>query len=943
MSSSVLGKAVAASPEEVFVSKHAWLFRWAMHFCHNDRAASEDLVQECFVKLLLSWDKLQDVDNLEPVLYTYLKYAHLTELRKGKNNSFQNLVSIDFDTFFIQLRMAKEADQLELQNELRRIVNYLLWRKRSAKFASIFLLRFFHGYFPEEIERISIVTRHAVDLSLRYARQEIKAHLAKESAIHEISAPSLPDSENRHRTLAAHEFAEELRQTIFGSARDKCPPAEQVVARYDGKARRPLSSEMLSHLVGCRRCLDLASSACGLPPTSRRSPEDTLGSAPHMKRPGGKASTSSKQYVSRMIARGHSRLREIYDHHTSGFMLVVNGEILAVRDLNSRTALLKVDTHSIETLKLIEVISEQGVTLLTLPVLAIPPEAAPELTHNVRMSGERTIGLLVRFTLDGALIEVTYHDPLFAAQADTGSLAQLEAALSAEPSAERAFSPRVHAPERAPKVGRRLLERLKAILFPNSRTSLIFAGLLVAVAFSLLTFNSHQRGRARAGDLLRRAVSAENTPAGIGRDVVIHQQIAIRADKTLLTRDLYRDPQKRRRPRPQPLDADARRVRVKMEEARVTWDDPLSASDYKAWHDRLSNSRDSVQETGSDLLTVKTVSDDPSISDESLTMRAGDLHPVARRVEFRDRQVIEIAELSYSVAPWSKLSEEWFEADIALRPRTVPVAPVAIVHLPHVLSDDRLNEIQLQTMLVLKQLQADTERLLIERQPTGITVRGVVDTDERKRQIAAGLLTIPHVSSAISSYRDMDRLQPPATQTSGVTALSVTSDVSPMEQYCQDHHIDRDDCRRASYQLLNAATAIVRESNQIHDLQQEYSSSALTPDAKDILHALVSQDISNIRSAITQQQTALSSLHYTTPIPSETAPATEDSLIQAARINIGLSKALLYPEMNSHQSAESSLDELAHSFTLIRTSLLRLPGVLLSSSHDAQSEQTPQP
>ena len=222
-------------------------------------------------------------------------------------------------------------------------------------------------------------------------------------------------------------------------------------------------------------------------------------------------------------------------------------------------------------------------------------------------------------------------------------------------------------------------------------------------------------------------------------------------------------------------------------------------------------------------------------------------------------------------------------------------------------------------------------------------MRGVVDTDERKRQIAARLMTIPHLSSAISSYRDMDRLQSPAPQTSGVTALSVTSDVSPIERYCDDHHIARDDCRRASYQLLNSATAIVRESNQIHDLQQEYPSSTLTPDARDILHALVSQDISNIRSAITQQVSALSTLQYTTSTLSEAAPATEDSLTQAARINLGLSKVLLYPEMNSNQSPESSLDELAHSFTLIRTSLLHLPGVLLSSSHDAQSAQTPQP
>lgn len=923
----------------MFASKHEWLLRWALHFCENDRSAAEDLVQECFVKLLLSWDSLRDVHNLEPVLYTYLKFAHLSERRRGRNYSFQNLSTIDFDTLAIRLRMANEADQLELQNELRRIVNYLLWRRQTAKYASIFLLRFFHGYFPDEIMRICMVTRHAVDLSLRYARQEIRSYLSKAGGIHESSPALPPPPQMRHSPMSAHRFAEELRQTIFESANDRCEPVERIRARYSGDVGYALDSQTLAHLACCKRCLDLVTQSLGMPPTSRRSPEDTLGSAAQMRGRGAASSARKLQGVNRAIAEGRRRLAEIRTHHASGLMLAVNGDILAVRDLNSEIATLKVETHSVETLKLVEVISEQGLTLLALPVLAVPPDAGPELAHSISMSGGRTISLAVRFTLDGALFEVVYKDPLYSTEPATGSLAEFDDALREADDAATGASNR-------PMVRKRrwgFFERLRALLSPASRPIWIFAALLLIAVLSFLHYGAQHRAPLRAGDVLRRAAVAELGPATANHAGVVHQQISILAGQTTLRRDLYRDAQRRRHPLRQPLTPEAQDIREMFAAAHVDWDEPLSATGYKTWRDHVKNPTDRLEQINSSLVLVSSTPDDPLIREESLTMRAGDLHPVARRIELRDRRVIEVAELSYSVMPWSKESERWFEPEDGLLPRTQPSLSVPGIRIPINLSEEQLNETELQLLLALKKLGADTERLEIERQPTGIVVKGVVDTDDRKRQISAALLAIAHVSSAIASYRDMDRARPDSESPSSLAVVTAASDISPMEQYCQENHIDRDDCRRASYQILNSATVIARESNQIQTLLKEYSPAApLTPDAAKILDALLSQDAADIRSSLVQQEAALSSLQYTAPQSAVPASTLQISLTQAAQTDLGISKELLYPGVNPNRSTAEAMSDLAHSFTLIRTSLLHLPGVLPLSSHDSQSA-IPQP
>ena len=82
LSNNSLRKPAPLTPEAIFESKYDWLLRWAMHFTQNDREAAEDLVQDAFVRLVTSWPRIKEnVEQVEPVLYSYLKYCYLTEKR----------------------------------------------------------------------------------------------------------------------------------------------------------------------------------------------------------------------------------------------------------------------------------------------------------------------------------------------------------------------------------------------------------------------------------------------------------------------------------------------------------------------------------------------------------------------------------------------------------------------------------------------------------------------------------------------------------------------------------------------------------------------------------------------------------------------------------------------------------------------------------------------
>src|ERR1700753_3241358 len=93
------------TPESVFADKYDWLLSWALRFTHGNRHAADDLVQETLVRLMVSWDRIkQKPDEMEPFLYSTLRYAHLMELRRDRRFDLQELALIEFDDLRLSLR-----------------------------------------------------------------------------------------------------------------------------------------------------------------------------------------------------------------------------------------------------------------------------------------------------------------------------------------------------------------------------------------------------------------------------------------------------------------------------------------------------------------------------------------------------------------------------------------------------------------------------------------------------------------------------------------------------------------------------------------------------------------------------------------------------------------------------------------------------------------------
>ena len=922
--------------EGMFTAKYPWLLRWALHFAQNDPATAEDLVQETFVRVLLLKDTLCDLDNIEPLLYSHLRYAYLTERRRGRNHSFQSLAAADFDTLSISLRTSAAFDQIEVQNELRKILVFLLWRRRAAKFANMFLLRFFHEFSHEDIAKICLVSRHAVDLALARAREELKAYIADPQQIHVLGRGSAPEFKPQNTAVPSDKFANDMMSEIFQSVWGACPSDDQMEQRYRALTLRPLENDLLAHLVGCKTCLDkIAGVFKSSPPSPPR--RISLGSIHRSMKitaatKSGKAVTrSEKTFLAPIFDHGKRRMRETFDHHPSDLVIALNAEIVAVRDISSSRAVLRVETRSSAQLELIEIFSEQGILLLMLPVIQHPPQSPPELRQEVQLSDDRTLTLCVRFTVEGALIEATYLDPHFATEANAlQALADLQEdsiGLDEISSAELldALSPGdMHRTHRAGRWPRFLKSAKSAIRRCGALVPVAVSVLIVGVlAWVMLT---HSKERMDAGPLLRETTQSEGRLRAAFGPGVVHQQVEIRASGRVHRRDIYRDLDGLRHPKLQPMDSDEGILRGKLAEAQYDWRDPLSAANFEAWRDRVPRQNEDVERSGTDLLTVTTTASSGLVLRQSMTIRLGDLHPVARSLLFRDQESVQVAELSYEVVSWGPASEGWFENSAGNLPQAPvrPSAPLPSVHSSQ-LGEDQLDIAELGVMLALQELRADTERLQESRTPSAIVVTGIVESESRKLEISERLQSIPHISASIWSYRDLEAKSRHDSDGTNIKAMSVAAEDSPLDKYCEGRHLVRDRCRQSAHQILSASANLVRESKRLRDLARQFPSSrALTPQAHLLLDEVTVLYVQQLAAAAGELEDSFQVLELQSAPGTSSAGSPAPELRDLAEQNLRLATELVYASDGHARDASLILQELATSARDIRAAVSRI-------------------
>lgn len=403
--------------EELFAARYEQLLEWALRLTHNDRQQAEDLVHNAFIEFTLGRADLATIENLDGYLRTVLRNIHLSEIRKATRRP-PPLSIVEYDSAEIGLRAIDPRARLRLQDELRAVCQYAYIRKETSKAGSVFILRFFHDYYPSEIVHVLRSTSRAVSEWLRLARAEAKIYLEDPARLHFMRRASESGALRVDASRMPEDLTGELRRAIFRSADvEQCLSASQLSRLYRAAPGSTIEAGVLSHLVSCARCLDTVNQLLGLPSLAERHPTDILQSPSKQgpdRRGGGRSGggTGTGSTGDADMGRCRRRAREVFEHRPDELFISANGLFLVSQKISAGRCEQTVSVNVDEEIGFIEILSEQGLRLLLLNVEP-PPIGPAERFKRVLLSDGRMLEAMLQFSDSHPTLQVVYHDPAY--------------------------------------------------------------------------------------------------------------------------------------------------------------------------------------------------------------------------------------------------------------------------------------------------------------------------------------------------------------------------------------------------------------------------------------------------------------------------------------------------------------------------------------------------
>jgi len=456
----------------------------------------------------------------------------------------------------------------------------------------------------------------------------------------------------------------------------------------------------------------------------------------------------------------------------------------------------------------------------------------------------------------------------------------------------------------------------------------VFASVLVVLlAFgALLTIWKRTSPAESGGEFLERAQVWDKSPGN--REVgVVYQRIQIRAHSRTIERTIYRDVQRHRTPKSSQLSAQEELLKNTLAAAGVPWDEPLSVGSFKAWHDRQELKSDKVERTGDDLLTLRTSVQEGAVANESLTVRKADFHPVARSVEFRDAETVELAELDYAVLGWNAVNDSIFEP-LASWPAPHPIA------VPSSPTREELDEAELQARLALSRMNAESEQVEVSRSSKGVLVKGIVETDARKNSLLAQLRPLPHVTASIFSLEELNaRRVSERSSIAGVQEYSDLARSSPLGGFLRQQEKTTPDVNTVSQQVLDATLAVQQESSALTELSRRFPPGVhLSDQARAALNELVDRQTARLAKGLDAEEEIVRSIFALQGSPPESAAPLQDgesrTLTAAAARNRALCSELISGAQSPSRPAPTiaadiltSIEEVRHRAEDSRTAM----------------------
>ena len=394
--------------------------------------------------------------------------------------------------------------------------------------------------------------------------------------------------------------------------------------------------------------------------------------------------------------------------------------------------------------------------------------------------------------------------------------------------------------------------RVIAFPFRAARRWLPVAAVLVLGAY--LYHELRDTPPVQAAQLLRKAAAAENARPRAAR------RIQIRTRQHKLTRVVGAPA----------AGGDAASLEQLFRAANYSWDDPLSASAFKTWHDGLAEKRDEVASL-EDGYRVRTVTETGELAEATLKLRAPDLRPVETRLEFRNREWVEITELGEAQPP-EVAAVEAPAASIVEKPAAGPVATVGD---------------ELRVVAALHGIGADLgDPVEVTRVGGRILVSGVGVAAGRREQIEQALGNVPKVE-----LRFAEPAAAAETEQQGGVETSVSADVLNLHARLEKQVGGRAPFERLSAQLLEMSDGMMSRAYALRRLAQRFPhdvEAELTPAERAVLRNLGREHAGALAKQAGEMERllapVLASLGGSADAPPAAAAATDtEQLFQAAR------------------------------------------------------------
>lgn len=362
--------------------------------------SAEDLVHDAFVQFTLQRPDLRGIGNLDAYLFVLLRNLHLSRVRRSSALALARRAIVDFESAELGLATADECARIDAFQELADICRFACIRRHASCAASVLILRFFHGYSPFEIARLARCSVKVVDDRLHLARREAK--LRRHAAVEPSSAPDLPVT---LPSADAADFLAALRDYIFRTSCRPCPSAQLS----GGEA---LSTQELAHLVACRSCLERASQDLCIPPPRDRSPDNAVERGPRSfpQRVADLSVARRARHPAPTSGAWSSAVRGRQERRPAELQVAANGIILGSHRVGSGVTEARLSIRIAEPLGFVEVLDEEGCSLLLLCVDPLP-EGAIEQSAEIPLSDRRRLRVVLSFREDWPSLLVVYESP----------------------------------------------------------------------------------------------------------------------------------------------------------------------------------------------------------------------------------------------------------------------------------------------------------------------------------------------------------------------------------------------------------------------------------------------------------------------------------------------------------------------------------------------------